>query len=34
MKYEEFAKYKEIDDVDALTQIGIAVKKLFETQGA
>ena len=29
-----FAKYKEIDDVDALMQIGVAVKKLFETQGA
>ena len=29
-----FAKYKEIDDVDALMQIGVAVKKLCETQGA
>ena len=29
-----FAKYKELDDVDALTKMGIAVKKILDTQGA
>lgn len=30
----EFAKYDECDDIDQLTAMGIAVKKLYDTQGA
>ena len=29
-----FAKYDECDDIDQLTAMGIAVKKLYDTQGA
>lgn len=29
-----FAKYDECDDVAQLTAIGVAVKKLYDTQGA
>jgi hypothetical protein len=29
-----FVNYEKLDDIDVLTKIGIAVKKLHDTQGA